>query len=104
MDTHHGHSVSHIGHGQLGQMAIFGHLATFGHGQYDPNYVHDGYPRKEHEKTNSPVKVSSDLDVWLKNYDQNKDFGFSPYVSLLCKTKMLWPIFNCHAKILKLCM
>ena len=65
-----------------GQMAKFGHLATFGHSQHDPKYGNDGYPRKEHEKTNSPVKFLSDLDVWLKSFGQNKKIRIFPYVSI----------------------
>ena len=36
----------------------------------------DGYPWKEYKETNSPVKRSSDLDVLLKKYGQNKDLNF----------------------------
>ena len=34
------------------------------------NYGHDGYPWKEHNETNLPVKKSSDLDAWVKKYSQ----------------------------------
>ena len=79
-------------------VATFGHLATYSHNQHGPKYVHDGYPRKEHEKTNSPVKISSDLDYWLKSYDKNKNFEFSPYVSLQCKHKKSRRRSNLHGK------
>ena len=69
-------------------MAIHGHMAMYGHNQHNKKYGHDGYPRKQHNKTSSPVKVLSDLDDWFSSYGKNKDFGFFPYVSLLCKTKM----------------
>ena len=53
-------------------------------------YGHYGYPRKEHEKTNSTVKELSDFDVWSKSYDQ-KNFGFFPYI--LPKQSMFEPGF-----------
>ena len=46
-------------------------LWPYGHKQYGSKYGHDGYPWKEDEKTNSAVKESSDLDVWVKSYGQN---------------------------------
>ena len=33
-----------------------------------------GIPGKITKKTNSPVKKSSDLDVWVKSYGQKMDF------------------------------
>ena len=53
-------------------MVIYGHIAIHGHNLLNPKYGHDGYQWKEHNKTNTPVKKSSDLDVWLKSYNQNK--------------------------------
>ena len=46
-------------------------LWPYGHKQYGSKYGHDGYPWKEDEKTNSAVKESSDLDVWVKSNGQN---------------------------------
>ena len=51
-------------------------MDIYGHKPYDQMYGHDGYPEKEHKQTNSPVKKSSDLDVWLKSFGQNKDLNF----------------------------
>ena len=45
-------------------------LAIFGHKPYYQNYGHDGYPWKDNKKIKSPVKKSSDLDVWVKSYGQ----------------------------------
>ena len=63
---------------------LFGSVASYlavpiwphGHKLYGSKYGHDGYPWKEGEKTNSAVKESSDLDVWVKSYGQNQDFEF----------------------------
>ena len=55
----------------------YGHMSLYGHKLYDHQYGLYGYLWKEHNKTNSPVKKSSDLDVWLTSYGQNKDFNFS---------------------------
>ena len=85
---------------KYGQMAKFGHLAIFGHDQLDQKYTHMGYPWKGHEKTKSPVKFWSNLDVWLKSYGQNKIFGFFLYVNLLCKTKNALPRQKSTEKIL----
>ena len=57
-------------------MAKFGNMAILAIGLMTTNYGHDGYPWKEHNNTNLPVKKSSDLDVWVRNYSQNKDFKF----------------------------
>ena len=57
-------------------VAILGHMATYGLNQHDMKYGHDGYPRKEHEKSKSSVKESSDLGVWFKSYGQNKNYAF----------------------------
>ena len=66
-----------IQYGQYGHiwvnMAI---LAIFNYKPYDQNYGHDGYPWKDNKQANSPVKKSSDLDVWVKNYGQKMDFHF----------------------------
>ena len=35
-----------------------------------------GIPGKITKKTNSPVKKSSDLDVWVNSYGQKMDFSF----------------------------
>ena len=51
-------------------------LAIFGHKPDDKNYGHVGYPCKENTKNKSPVKKSSNLDVWIKSYDQKMDFDF----------------------------
>ena len=51
-------------------------LAIFDHKPYEQNYVHDGYPWKDNKKSNSPVKKSSNLDAWVKSYDQKMDFDF----------------------------
>ena len=75
-------------------------MATHGHNQFVLKYGHDGYPLKQHKKTNSPVKESSDLDDWFKSYGENKDLGFFPYVSLLCKTKNASPNCKYHHKII----
>ena len=77
-------------------------MATYGLNQHDMKYGHDGYPRKEHEKSKSSVKESSDLGVWFKSYGQNKNYAFFPYVSLLCKTKNVWQFLKCQDKNLKL--
>ena len=64
-----------VEYGQYGHiypnMAI---LAIFDHKPYDQNCGHDGYPWKDNKKTNSPVKKSSDLDVWVKSYAQKNRF------------------------------
>lgn len=53
---------------------LWSYMAIHGHNLLNPKYGHDGYQWKEHNKTNTPVKKSSDLDVWLKSYNQNKHF------------------------------
>ena len=53
-------------------MAILAILAIFNYKPYDQNYGHDGYPWKDNKQTMSPVKKSSDLDVWVKSYGQKK--------------------------------
>ena len=62
-------------------------------------YGNDGYPQKEHEKNNSPVKKLSDLDDNWRSYGQIKDFEFFYYVSLLYKTKNGLPCENNEDKI-----
>ena len=62
-------------------------LAIFDHKPYDQNYGHDGYPWKDNKKTNSPVKKSSDLDVWLKSYGQKMDFDFFKKILISSKIK-----------------
>ena len=60
--------VEYVQYGHIWvNMAI---LDIFNHKPYDQNYGHDGYPWKDNKKTNSPVKKSSDLDVWVKSYGQ----------------------------------
>ena len=75
-------------YGQYGHfypnMAI---LAIFGHQPYDQKYGHDGYPWKDNKKIKSPVKKSSDLDVWVKSYDQNMDFDFFEKIFIFSKIK-----------------
>ena len=51
-------------------------LTIFGHKLYDQKYGHDGYPWKDNEKTESPAKKLSALDVWVKSYDQKMDLDF----------------------------
>ena len=51
-------------------------LTIFGDKPYDQKYGHDGYPWKDHKKTSSSVKKSSNLDVWVEKYDQKKDLDF----------------------------
>ena len=74
-DTHHGHTIGYKGHDQiwsiwpyLGKMAI---LTIFGHDPYGQKYGHDWYPWKDHKQTNSLLKKSSDLDLWVKSFGQN---------------------------------
>ena len=62
-------------------------LAIFGHKLYDQNYGHDGYPWKDKKKTNSPVKKSSDLDVWVKSTGQKMDFDFFKKILISSKIK-----------------
>ena len=62
-------------------------LAIYGHMPYDQNYDHDGYPWKEHKKTNSPVKKSSGLDAWVKSYDQKMEFDFLGKILIFSKIK-----------------
>ena len=62
-------------------------LAIFVHKPYDQNYGQDGYPWKDNKKTNSPVKKSSDLDVWVKSYDQKMDFDFFEKILISLKIK-----------------
>ena len=76
-------------YGQYGHiwvnMAI---LAIFDHKPYDQNYGHDGYPWKDNKKTNSPVKKSSDLDVWVKSYGQKWILIFSKISLFFQKSNM----------------
>ena len=62
-------------------------LAIFDHKPYDQNYGHYGYPWKDNKKTNSPVKKSSDLDVWVKSYGQKMDFHFFKNILIFSKIK-----------------
>ena len=62
-------------------------LAIFDQQHYDQNYSQDGYPWKDNKKMNSPVKKSSDLDVWVKNYDQKMDFDFFKKILISLKIK-----------------
>ena len=62
-------------------------LAIFKHKHYDQNYGHDGYPWKDNKKINSPVKKSSDLDVWVKSYDQKMDLDFFKKILISSKIK-----------------
>ena len=61
--------------------------AIIGHKPYDQNYGHDGYPWKDNKQINSHVKKSSDLDVWIKSYDQKMDFDFFEKVLIFSKMK-----------------
>ena len=51
-------------------------LTIFDDDLYSQKYGHDGYPWKDNEKTNTPVKKTKGLDVWVKSYDQKMDFEF----------------------------
>ena len=73
----------HYGHIWV-KMAI---MAIFGHKPYYHNYVHDGYPWKDNKKIKSPVKKSSDLDVWVKSYDQKQIFIFGKKFQFFQKSK-----------------
>ena len=64
-------------------------LAIFDNKPYDQNYGHDGYPWKDNKQTNSPVKKSSDLDVWVKSYDQKMVFDFFKNPHFFQKSKMV---------------
>ena len=51
-------------------------MANFQHKYNDHYYGHGGYPWKGHKHANSLVKKSSDLDAWVKSYDQKRDLWF----------------------------
>ena len=51
------------------------------------NYGHYGYPWKDNKKTNSLVKKSSDLDMWVKSYGQKQDFDFLEKILIFSKIK-----------------
>ena len=62
-------------------------LAIFGHKSYEQNFGYDGYPWKYNKEIKSPVKKSSDLDVWVKSYDQKIDFDFFEKIFISLKIK-----------------
>ena len=77
-------------------------LAIFDHKPHDQNHGHDGYPWKDNKKVNSPVKKTSDLDVWVKSYGQKINFYFFKYLYFFKNQK--WPknpLFNHKIKILR---
>ena len=51
-------------------------LAIFGHKPDKKNYGHYGHPWKDNKKIRPAVNKLSDLDVWIKSYDQKLDFDF----------------------------
>ena len=78
-------------------------LAIFGHKLYDQNYGLDGYPWKDNRKTKSPVKKSSDLDVFIKSNDQKMDLDFFGKYLDFCKNQK-WPqnpLFSDKIEILR---
>ena len=46
-----------------------------------------GIPGKINKQTKAPVKKSSDLDVWVKSYDQKMDFDFFKKISISSEIK-----------------
>ena len=71
-------------------IAIFKKNDSIGHiwpYLYAQNYGHDWYPWKDNEKTKLPVKKLSDLDVWVKSYDQKMDFNFLEKILIFSKIK-----------------
>ena len=76
-------------YGQYGHIWVkIAKLAIFGHKPYYQNYGHDVYPWKDNKRIRSPVKKQSDLDVWVKSYDQKTDFYFWKKIQFFQKSKL----------------
>ena len=92
------------------QMAILGDFGPFGPTPNVGHDSHDGCHMKDIIKTSTAVKTRSQLDFWIKSYDQKTIFfHFSLknrlfYLLKIWIPKMLRHIFNWAAKILKTCM
>ena len=58
---------------------------------YDQIFGHEWYLWKDNKKTKLHVKKSSDLNVWVKSYDQKMDFDFLENIKIHFLASIFYP-------------